>query len=263
MNESKISKDSNKSKTFSDKINKYLSGRMKAIADMVTPGKVVADVGCDHGYISIYLIQKEICQKAIAMDVAGGPLGTAKANVEEMELTDHIELRLSDGFEKLLPGEADRVVIAGMGGMLMINILDSGRDKLFQGTELILSPQSDQMQVRKYLRKNGFRIIDEKMMLEDGKYYNIIRAEKENEMLGKSATVSSDNDTDIMELYDRYGEHLIKRHDPVLTDYLLRELEKKNSIFCHISKAAGDNAMSRMAELTKEIKDIEYILSGV
>ena len=90
-----------------------LSKRMKCIVDMVTPGRVVADIGCDHGYISIYLVEKGIAKKVYAMDVAEGPLGIARSNIESRALSDKIETRLSNGFEALEAGESDCAVIAG------------------------------------------------------------------------------------------------------------------------------------------------------
>ena len=92
---------------------------MQANADMVSTGGVVADIGCDHGYLSIYLLESGKKDRAIAMDVRPGPLSSAEENIRLAGLSDSIELRLSDGLEKLSIGEADTVVIAGMGGPLM------------------------------------------------------------------------------------------------------------------------------------------------
>ena len=105
-----------------------LSDRMKRIADMVTPGRVTADIGCDHGLVSAYLVDMGICPKVYAMDVAEGPLESAKKNTREF--SDRIELRLSDGFEALEKGETDCAIIAGMGGHLVLSILEGGMEKM-------------------------------------------------------------------------------------------------------------------------------------
>ena len=106
-----------------------LSARLAAVAALVEPGSRVADVGTDHGYIPIYLVQTGIADRAIAMDVRSGPLERARAHVDRLPpgCRERIETRLSDGLKALSPGEADTVVIAGMGGELMIRILDEGR----------------------------------------------------------------------------------------------------------------------------------------
>ena len=96
-----------------------ISARLKALADMVTPGNRVCDVGCDHGYLSIYLVQKKISPRVIAMDVRTGPLSRCTEHVMQYGLEQYIEQRLSDGLEALAPGEADTVVCAGMGGRLI------------------------------------------------------------------------------------------------------------------------------------------------
>ena len=100
-----------------------LSKRLEAIASMVTPGNRLVDVGCDHGYLPIALVRRQIIPSAIAMDVRSGPLGRAKENIEAYGLNPYIETRLSDGLEALQPGEGDTLSVAGMGGPLIERIL--------------------------------------------------------------------------------------------------------------------------------------------
>ena len=101
-----------------------LSIRMQAVADMVTPGGRIADIGTDHGYVPIYLVEQNKTDHAIAMDVRKGPLARAGENIVRFGCSDRIETRLSDGLAMLKPGEADTVIIAGMGGLLTIRILE-------------------------------------------------------------------------------------------------------------------------------------------
>ena len=137
-----------------------LSKRLERIASFVQPGSRVADIGTDHGYVPIWLVQKGVCPSALAMDVRKGPLERAEEHVEEVGLSGKIELRLSDGLAKLKAGEADTVVIAGMGGKLTCRILEQGRhvwENWSEGKErLILSPQSEQDEVRHFLEEQGF-----------------------------------------------------------------------------------------------------------
>ena len=150
-----------------------LSKRMKCLANMVTPGKRVADIGCDHALVSIYLVEEGISPKVLAMDIGEGPLEAAKANIEKYGLSESIETRLSDGMKELDEGETDGAVIAGMGGITIIGILEDGLHNIINGYELVLSPQSEISEVRAFLRTHGIKIIDEEMILEDDKYYNI------------------------------------------------------------------------------------------
>ena len=115
-----------------------LSRRLQAVADLVSPGKRVCDVGCDHGYVSIYLIESGRADAVLAMDVNRGPLERARINVEKHGLTGYITLRLSNGLDAYRTGEAQSLVIAGMGGRLMQSILTKDKEKTEDFEELIL-----------------------------------------------------------------------------------------------------------------------------
>ena len=125
-----------------------LSERMAAVAAMVTPGSRLADVGCDHGYLSIWLCRQRIAERAIALDVNRGPLQSAEANIAAAGLEAYIETRLSDGLSAVRPGEVDSVAAAGMGGRLMCRILERGEPVLRCARELVLEPQSLRDSVR-------------------------------------------------------------------------------------------------------------------
>ena len=239
-------------------MNIKLSKRMKLIADMVTPGKCVADIGCDHGYVSIYLVEQKKSEHVIAMDVAKGPLEIAKKNIMSSGLSGKIDVRLSDGFDALEAGESDEVIIAGMGGNLIIDILKRGLHKMSAGYELVLSPQSDVPLVRSFLRENGFVIKDEEMLVEDGKYYNIIKAEL-SEMGVNTETENKDKDKQLI-LNDTYGEKLIEKKHPVLKDYLEKQMEKYQGIFCRLSKSPGEGAVKRLSEISSELSDMEEVM---
>lgn len=195
-----------------------LSRRLQAIADMVTEGYRLADIGTDHGYIPIWLIQHGRIPSAIAMDVNQGPLDRAADHIREAHLESYIRVKLSDGFSALDENEADCAVIAGMGGSLIIRILREGEKKAERLQELILQPQSDVPSVRKYIRENGFSIQDENMILEDGKYYPIMRiipAEKQE----KTHILSEKEQI----LSDLFGPVLLKKKHPILISWIERE----------------------------------------
>lgn len=152
-----------------------LSDRMRAVASMVTAGNRVCDVGCDHGFVSIYLVEQRLSPAVLAMDVRSGPLGAAREHIAERGLDAVITTRLSDGLHNYNIGEADTLICAGMGGGLMRRILSENSAKTDSFQELILQPQSEIEQFRAWLRERGYRITEEKMVAEDGKFYPMMR----------------------------------------------------------------------------------------
>ena len=154
-----------------------MSARLEAIVELAECGDTVCDVGCDHAHVPIRLIQTGCYRRAIGMDVIDGPLGKAAGNLALYQMEDRVELRLSDGLDAFVPGEADTLVITGMGGTLMEEILLRDPEKTRSISVLVLGPQSDPEKVRAALRRLGFAITREKLIFEDGKYYPVIRAE--------------------------------------------------------------------------------------
>ena len=151
-----------------------LSERLELVLSFVEPGESAADVGTDHGHVPVELVRRAIVKKAVAMDVRKGPLSWATENLALAGLADKIETRLSDGVAKLQPGEADSVVIAGMGGELIIKILENGRHMWDSVSQWVLSPQSEIFKVRRWLLENGFEIRREDMLFDDVKYNTVI-----------------------------------------------------------------------------------------
>lgn len=153
-----------------------LSKRLSAVAEFVTPGGCLVDVGTDHGYVPIALLEQQKISSAIAMDVNRGPLERAREHIAQYNMGDYIETRLSDGLHALRAGEGDSLLIAGMGGGLTVRILSEGEPLLSGFRELILEPQSDIDRVRAWLLEHGFFLAQENFVEEDGKYYPILRA---------------------------------------------------------------------------------------
>lgn len=151
-----------------------LSKRMQAVADMVLPGGVVADVGCDHAFVSIYLIENEMADRVIASDVRKGPVEIARRNVAGRNLQDRIDIRMGDGLSTLSVGEADTIILAGMGGLLMLDILKRQEAVVCGCRQMVLQPQSDVEKVRAYVDEKHYYLASEKMLVDAGKYYNIL-----------------------------------------------------------------------------------------
>ncbi len=153
-----------------------LTARLAAVASLVNPGGTVADIGTDHAYLPAFLVLEGRIQSAIACDVRKMPLENAAETLRRFGLSDKISLRLSDGLDAVLPGEADEIVIAGIGGTLMTEILSRAAWLKAAGKHLVLQPQTHSEDVRRFLCENGFRILCEKAAQEPGHVYGVISA---------------------------------------------------------------------------------------
>ena len=231
-----------------------LSKRMQVNADLCSKGGVVADIGCDHGYLSIYLVQSGKKECAIAMDVRPGPLSKAKENVSAYCLEDKITFRLSDGLEKLSPNEADTVIIAGMGGPLMEEILKKGHDVAACCKELILQPQSDILHFRRFLMEEGYLLLEEECVLDEGKYYFPMRVcPRTSEFASKGYNLTSDVEF-------AYGGHTLQQKNPVLKEYLLKEQRVWRDTLDHLASADSDKVDQRKQEIKERLSLIEKAL---
>ena len=224
-----------------------LSKRLQAVADLVSEGLVVADVGTDHGYIPIYLIETKKSPKAFAMDVNKGPLLRAKEHIAEHGLETRIETRLSDGVRALQKGECDCVVVAGMGGALTIKIMEEGKDIFRNLKEFVLQPQSELQKVRAYLCENAYFIVEENMVLDDGKFYPMFRV-----INGQSEEYHA------IELC--YGKLLLEQKNTVLKNFLEKEKAVKELILSNLEQSFGEHIETRRKEIQEELEGIEYAL---
>ena len=244
-----------------------ISERLKCVAGLVNKGARVADIGTDHAYLPIYLVQNEISNKVYACDVRKEPLRRAKLHIDEYGLSDKITTQLCDGLKGINKGDVDTVTICGMGGKLMKNILKAGIDKLGDNTQLVLSAQSELRDFRKYLLETGIYIKSEHMLLEDGKYYFIfdcvyntqdeyylnVTNIQQNNIYENAASAGDihnnnihnndshkedndkeDNDKKKITAYAeeelRYGRYLLDNNSEVLYEYLNKELTSCNNI---------------------------------
>ena len=232
------------------------SKRLQMLADMVTKGNRVVDIGCDHAYLSIYLVERGISPTALAMDVRSGPLSAAREHIRQSGCEALVQTRLSDGLKEYLPGEADTLVCAGMGGPLMEKILTDSFEKVKTFMELILQPQSEIREFRAFLRQNGLIIVEERSKLEDGKYYFAMKAVP----VGREKLLSAEQKD--QDLFDAYGEHLLKTKDPVLAEFLEKqlavcmELEQvlhRNLEKAKLSKEKEEDAYKRLQERLSEV----------
>ena len=218
-----------------------ISDRLATVAGLIPKGARLVDIGTDHGYVPIWLLQNGFISSAIAMDVNKGPLARAKENRDRYGFTDVMDLRLSNGFEKLKSGEGDSVLIAGMGGPLMIRIIEEGRENASSIQTWVLQPQSEIPSVRRYLHEHHFDIIDEIMLKDEGKYYMAMKA-----VPGEAAPW-----TPIEYLF---GKFLLDRKNPVLEEFITKE----TAVYERIQKQLKDTHQTE-SERYQEVCD--YLVS--
>ncbi|MCI8566130.1 MAG: SAM-dependent methyltransferase [Lachnospiraceae bacterium] len=224
-----------------------LSKRLATIVSFVPPAECVADVGTDHGYVPIYLIENGIASRAVAMDVRSGPLKRAAGHVRRQGLQERIDLRLSDGLDGLKPGEADTVIISGLGGPLMIEILKRGRRVAETIRHFVLSPQSGIPGVRVFLRENGYRIDKEAFVKDEGKYYTVMLA-----VHGKSEAAD--------DVEDRFGGWLLRQGDPLLREYLNREAARLHKLLNELADSPKEKTLRRCEQVKQELAQVERAL---
>lgn len=225
-----------------------LSKRLSAVAGLVTEGASVADIGTDHGYIPIYLAEKNPQAVLLAMDVNEGPLKRAREHIQAAGLDKQIELRLSDGLAALSPGEVDTVIAAGMGGGLILRILHAHPQVTASVREFVLQPQSELEKVRASLEEQGYRVIREDMVEEDGKYYPMMKM------------VHGREERPLTKVEHLYGRKLLEERHPVLYEYLQREKRLKKEILERLALSGSSKACLRRQEVLAELAGVEEAL---
>lgn len=212
-----------------------LSPRLQSVADAVPPCNILADVGTDHAYIPIYLVKNGIVKKAIAGDVATGPLKIADANIHNYELDGRIETKQAYGLKSAYG--ADVIIVAGMGGKLICDILKEDIDIASSSDALVLQPMTCNEDVRLFLHKNGFEIIDECLAKEEEKIYNIITAKK-------GVQVYEDS------FYYYIGKSLFDKKDALLIDYLMLKAEVLKKRMSGMKCSKNPNVLEEHARIS-------------
>jgi len=239
-----------------------LSPRMLEIASLVPKSGSVCDIGCDHGFIGIYLLQERVADYVIATDLRSGPLENAKKNAGDIlppQLLDRISFRLGGGLEPIKEGEAQTAIIAGLGGEMIFNILREGNPQGLGIKALVLEPQSDHFLVRRYLRENSYEILDERMVREENKYYPIIfAAYNPGRGIGRYEYVSDEAGDEAVRAIDRFGPLLIKKRDELLFKYLEKEEASYKKI---IENPDLKRHVNKYREISEILSDIDYAKS--
>ena len=225
-----------------------LTDRLLKIADLVTKGKKIADIGTDHGYIPVYLLNKGHVDFAILADVNKGPLENARSEVRHNNLTDKVDLRLGSGIEVLNENEVDEVIIAGMGGILISELLEAKKSVAHNLDKLILQPMQAQDELRKYLLNNGYEILDEVLVKEYFRIYEIILAK----YTSKNTVVDD-------EIYYEVGKKLIENKDSLLNEFIDKKIFMYNSILKKLEGKTGEEIEKKIKISTEKISKLENL----
>lgn len=204
-----------------------LTDRLLKIASLVSDGKKIADIGTDHGYIPVYLLKEGKVPFAVLADVNKGPLDNAHKEVIQNNLLDKVDLRLGSGIEILEIGEVEEVIIAGMGGILISELLEAKKEVAHNVEKLILQPMQAQEELRYYLLNNGYEILEEVLVREDFRIYEIIVAK----YTGKNTIIED-------EIYYEVGIKLLENKDSLFNDFIEKKIKTYSSI---VNKLEGKN----------------------
>lgn len=226
-----------------------LSKRLELVGEFVPQGAFLADIGSDHAYLPVSLMLKGKIEFAVAGEVVKGPYESARKQVQKNGLEDRIIVRLANGLEAIeATDQISAITIAGMGGSLIRDILEAGNQnkRLIGNERLILQPNIGEQTLRKWLQDNHYQIIDEKILEENKKIYEIIVAEK-------TQKPRIYNEKEIM-----FGPVLLTAQTEIFKLKWERELKQRKIILSQLTKAA--NQEERIEVIKKEIQLIEEVL---
>ncbi|WP_199425687.1 tRNA (adenine(22)-N(1))-methyltransferase [Thermaerobacillus caldiproteolyticus] len=228
-----------------------LSKRLETVASFIPTQSKLADIGSDHAYLPCYAYLQGYITMAVAGEVADGPFRSAKQQVAKTGLSDVISVRKGDGLEVIAPEEVDCITIAGMGGTLIANILEAGKEKLAGVKRLILQPNIGSHVVRQWLMDNDWELIAERILEEDGRIYEVLVAEKGD---GKKPY-------DNIEAEILLGPFLMKERNDVFLKKWEQEVAHWKQIVAQLTeKATTAESMAKKQELERKIRIVEEAL---
>lgn len=242
-----------------------LSKRLLKIAEHVPHGSRLADIGSDHALLPVYLAQHGYIASAIAGELNGGPFAAALKQVQEAGLAHKIQVRQGDGLEVIGSGEVDAITIAGMGGLLIVQILTQGIAKLERVQRLILQPNVGEEVVRRWLKEQGWFLSAEYILHEDGKTYEVLiadrleQAESLNQALYQERLLAGK--TISTERLFAMGPYLLTEADPIWGQKWQDELTKLQHIVEQLSRSQQESSQQRKKLIQDEMIDIQEVLA--
>jgi len=246
-----------------------LSQRLQTVAQYITKGHRMADIGSDHAMLPVYLVQHHICSFAIAGEINEGPWQAASKQIANANLSDAIVARRGNGLEVIAPHEVDTITICGMGGALISTILEQGyaQGKLEGVKELVLQPNIGEDAVRAWLLKHNWALQDESILEEDGKIYEVLYAKKIDGAKEWNEQLYNDNQLALpyaepirKALALRIGPYLLKKRDDVLRKKWLAESDKLDYIISSLSQSDLNSAKAKLASVKQDQQLIKEVL---
>ena len=252
----KLSLKKKRKRYSGEKMNEVrLSKRLQKVAEFVPINKKVADIGSDHAYLPCFLALTNQIAYAVAGEVNEGPFQSAKSQVARLSLEGVIHVRKGNGLQVIKPNEVEVVTIAGMGGGLISTILEEAKENLMGVERLVLQPNVTADKVRRWLLKNGWKLVNEEILEEDGKIYEILVADKGD---GKAPYVNEEN----IELSLLLGPYLLKDKNEVFQKKWSLELENWHRILTQFQGAKQtSDVLTKKQELEILIKEVEEVIT--
>ena len=221
-----------------------LDARLAAVAAFVPQGSRVADIGTDHGYLAAALVEEGRAPFVIASDLPAGPCEAARRTVREEGLTGKIEVRQGDGLTVLQPGEVDTVCIAGMGGVLMTEILAAAPEVWRSLTALVLQPMTGEEELRRYLYAHAWHVADEKLVVADDRLYTVIRAARGRRKMPDDVTLA-------------IGPVLLTRRDEYLRQHIESQLFLARRAAAGMEKSEHAKKSAKYQAVCQRIMELE------
>jgi tRNA (adenine22-N1)-methyltransferase len=215
-----------------------ISIRLRNIAALIDKCNCAADIGSDHGYLPVFLIKNDVCQKAIASDINKGPVERTRINVRLNDCEDRIDCRQGAGLRTIKPYEAECAVIAGMGGNLIRDIIEESPEVFRSLQYAVLQPVQNSEVLRKHIYEKGYRILEEELCIDENKFYEIIKVKYDN------------IEIKVDEIYYEVSSMLVEKKHPFMKDFINLKINK----YMKISNSIIEDTL--LAEKRKlEIRD--------
>lgn len=224
-----------------------LDARLAAIAAFVPAGTSFADIGGDHAYLAAALVREGYAPCAVVGDLSAGACAAARRTVEGGALADRIAVRQGDGLSVLVPGEAEAIVVAGMGGALIAQILAANPGVLAHVKTLVLQPMNGAAKLRAWLYAHGWHCADEALARAGGRIYEIIRAES-----GRAEMPA--------DVFLHVGEKLVENRDPLLRDYIAEKIGKLRRAASGMERGSSARTSNAYRAVLDRIAALEELL---
>lgn len=236
-----------------------LSERLQKIADFIDPGESIADIGTDHGFLPIALWEQEKSPKVILSDINSGPLEKARYNISKHFPEKQFDIRIGNGIRTISPSEVDNIVIAGMGGLLIAEILGDDLEKSKSYKKLILQPRNAQNKLRAWLLENGFTICDEVLVRERKYLCEIIVAAPDVRWTEKDTVRKIDQDNIELEI----SPILFMKKDPLLVEFIENKIRIESGVHASIEAGAVKNKADKLKKTEERIQLLYELRRGV